>query len=208
MSILFFTVYPIVILVLSIVFIIFTVKLSGKDSPFPGAATVAMATVLFLCLNLVMVHRYGRAEVVRLNAPMEDGKTAEMYARIDDENRIVAYGPLEIKGEDGTVYDSEQIYNYEEELEYSDWGDMFKELTAGRTVKAKSAREKSLVADPKIMIAEGENGEMYEGNISLLYSMPLTCAGVPLLAVYLLQRRRVNRRRRAKELRRIEIQSL
>lgn len=49
---------------------------------------------------------------------------------------------------------------------------------------------------------------MYEGNISLLYSMPLTCAGVPLLAVYLLQRRRVNRRRRAEELRRIEIQSL
>ena len=48
MSILFFTVYPIVILVLSIVFIIFTVKLSGKDSPFPGAAAVAMATVLFL----------------------------------------------------------------------------------------------------------------------------------------------------------------
>lgn len=65
---------------------------------------------------------------------------------------------LEIKGADGTVYDSEQIYNAEEELGYSDWGDMFKDLTAGRTVKAKFPREKSLVADTKIMIAEGENG--------------------------------------------------
>lgn len=201
-------------LVLVTGFVVLTVKLSGKDSPWPGLITIVLLVVLTLGINLTVLSGVGEEEIQTLTAKLDNGMTAQMAARIKGDE-IKSYGPIEIIDNDGILRDCYEVDLPQKDDTYREpYIGLFEKMTAGKKVLPRWSMQKDLVMDmsQKIIFIKGDGENTLSGYTTFpaktMFYGPLLYMGLPLLVIYGFKRRQVGKRKRTEELRRMEIENL
>ena len=202
------------VLVVIAVFFVVVVKLSGKDSPWLAMVPIVLLLALTLGVNLAILQRCSDEKLTTLTAKLENGMTAQMIVRIDGDE-IRSYGPVEIVDEKGILRESYGIDRFQYDDEYREpYRGLFETMTKGKKVSASWHMEREEVADmsKKMIFVKGDSidrGSAYFiFDTAAMFYGPLLHLGLPLLAVYLVKRRQVRKRKRTAELRRMEIENL
>lgn len=168
------------------------VRLSRKKSFLPGLIPIILSLALFSGLWIWYLGVDSCVEEKTLRQELASGNSLEVTLRLDEDGQVVSmYDPV-IKDPQGLIME----YVWEEEP--------YKEIFA------KMQEQYDFDSNTQRYFNEFEHG-IQVGNTSLnAGAIPVGGAFivVPLMAVYIVQRRRVRGRRRQEELRRINVESL
>ncbi len=188
--------------------ILLEIRLASFDKPWVGLLPLALLVAVAILSNLAVIMVYGGDEVKELTVDMRGGNTAQMYVRQNDRGEITAYSELKIFSPEGELIDEETItmMDLEDGGYLPDYAEMFRTMTKDKKILARWECEEAVLKDLRKIIVH-RNGVMTTFNPNVIY-LSILYLGVPMVLVYWMKRRQVQKKKTAAEMRKMGIKSL